>query len=489
MRVKGMIDAMKKTAFVLIFLGVLFSLPAMDYERLLEAALQNDRQMVLLEKSLENQDLRIQRDNLEMPFSLTVGTGTSDVSVTQTFPSAPSGSSTSLSLNPRVSMNFGDPYGTEIGLDLPVTLLFPYDGAPAAYTLSPSVSVSQPLNPLIGLEESEELGKLEDFYALEQKRISLLSRRLAVQKSLLNGITGLKVLERNIIQADRDIESAVNELEKTKTLGTYSRESAKFRQLEVGLLKLKREMEILVLKQANKWQDLEEMIGISLDKLPENLPESNLDIRGEIEASWSPSLYLAGLEERIAELRLEQETAAYIPRLSVGGSYGMKIEDFSTISNHNLSGSFEGIFEDFSVYGSFGGSIDGKSITATFGFSWSLPDRRASELMIRELENSLDIARLNTETAEELYRNTLEALEMDVLEMENRIQDGIENREITELELKEAEARFEHGIINKDSLDASRWKLKKIAYDEYSLMADKLLLSCDLSGLLLLKER
>ncbi len=480
---------MKKTTFVLIFLGVLFSLPAMDYERLLEAALQNDRQMVLLEKSLENQELRIQRENLEAPFSITLGTGNSDVSVTQTFPSAPSGSSTSLSLNPHVSMNLGDPNGTGIGLDMPVSLLFPYDGSPAAYTLTPSVSVSQPLNPLIGLEESEELGKLVDFYTLEQKKINLLSRRLAVQKSLLNSITGLKALERNIIQADIDIESASKELEKAETLGTYSKKSAKFRQLEVGLLKLKRDREILVLKQANKWKDLEEMIGISLDKLPESLPEANLNIQRKIETSWSSYLYLAGLEERIAELRLEQETAAYVPRLSVGGSYGMKIVDFSTISNHNLSGSFEGIFEDFSVYGSFGGSIDGKSITTTFGFSWRLPDKRASELMIRELENSLNIARLNTETAEELYRNRLETLEMDVIEIENRVQDGVENREIAEIELKEAEARFELGIINKDALDASRWKMKKIAYDEYSLMADKLLLSCDLNELLLLEER
>jgi hypothetical protein len=464
------------------------SLPAMDFDQLTQGALANDRQMELLRISAENRELRMQRSHLDDPFSISIGTGSSDVSFYQAFASAPSGSSTVVSLNPYVELGLGDPYDTGVELDLPMSLNL--SSAGNTFTMSPSLSISQPLNPLFGWEESTELADLEDFISLEGSRVSILSRELTIKKALLQLIRELKLMERSRIQTARDVQYATDELEKTRALGTYSPESAKYQRLEVNLRRLRQDQEMLDRNHHNRWKKLERMVGTTVDSLPEEIPAANLALPDDPEESWNTSIYFAVFDEKISRLVLEEEDKEPIPTFSVSGSYGMSISSDAVppLSSHKLSGSLSGDFEDFSIYGSLSGNFTGKSLSATFGFSWSLPDNRADGLIRRERENDLEVARLNLDSARETFGDSLEALRMDLLNLEYRTQRGSDERMITELELQEAQARFDIGIINEDTLEDAVWKVEKLVYDEYALAIDKLMVQHEIEDLLLLKD-
>jgi hypothetical protein len=479
---------MNRTTFVLSVLLAAGSLPAMDFDQLIQGALENDRQMELLRLSIENKELRLQRSQLDDPFSISVGTGSSDVSFYQAFSSAPTGSSTVVSLDPYIELDLGDPYDTGIELDLPMSLNLNSGGN--TFTVSPSVSISQPLNPLFGWEESTELEDLEDFVSLEGSRVSILSRELVIKKALLQLIRELKLMERSRIQMERDVQYASNELEKTRALGTYSPESAKYQRLEVDLRRLQQDQEMLNRNLQSRWKRLERVVGTNVDSLPDQIPSANLALPDDPEETWNTSIYFAAFDEKIARLVLEEEDKEPIPTFSVSGSYGMSITSDAVppLSNHTLSGSLSGDFEDFSIYASLSGNFSGKSLSAAFGFSWSLPDNRADGLIRKERENDLEVARLNLASARESFGDSLEALRMGLLNLEYRTQSASDERMITELELQEAQARFEIGIINEDTLDAAVWKVEKLAYDEYVLAIDKLMVQHEIEALLLLKD-
>ena len=481
----AIMGTMKITVVLLIVLLTASLLPALDLEQLYRGALENDRQTLLLQMSRENQELRIRKGKLESPFHISVGTGSSDVSFSQAFASAPGGSSTVISLKPFVEMDFGGSAKTGIDLQLPMS--FTFAGGVSSYTVSPSLAVTQPLNSLLGLAGSAELEELQEFYGLEDTRIGLLSREFTVKKTLLGHLKKIKLLERSLVLNERGVASSETELDKVTALGTYSEESAKYKQLQVNLERMKRDRLQLQRTGQKYWADLSKLVGQAVNELPAPLPEAMLEPPADPDGSWNPDLYFAWMDERIAGLQLASAQAEFIPQFSMGGSYGLSVTDFSSVSGHSLGITFSGTFEDLSVFGSFGGNLSGRSMSAAFGFAWSQPDHRADDLTLLEKENSLASARLRLEAAQESFEATVESLREEILDIENRRLRLEESRMLAELELEEAKSRFDLGIVNEDVLDASSWAVENLACDEYVLVVDRLLLQLDIEEFLLLK--
>jgi len=318
--------------------------------------------------------------------------------------------------------------------------------------------------------------------------VAFLSRELALEKTLLGFVRELRLLDRSLLQNQREIRAAVDELATVDALGTYSEDSASYKELEIGIDRLERNRERLERTRDARWEDFEAFVGMSVEDLPEALPEPALELPPDPDPSWNSDVYLADIDERFARLELEDVQADFIPRLSVSGSYGLSIKDnFSAVENHVISAGFSGGFEDFSIFGSLSGNLSGKTVSAAFGFSWSQPDDRAEGLTVQIEENDLTVAGLKLEAARESFDASLEDLETRLLDLEDRSLRQEETRMITELKLQEAEARFELGIINEDALEAARWAVDSLVYDEFTLAVDKLLAECDIQGLFLLR--
>jgi hypothetical protein len=468
---------MKKLLLFLSLTCVNLSITAVEIGELFDAAIEADSQTSILTLSLANKRLQIERAGLKDGLHVSLNLG--GLTASHDFEPAPG--TTSVSASPSVSINLGHPYETDLSLSLPLS--FSFGQAPPPSSLSPLLSVSQPLS----LGEEDPIGDLEDLTALRQAEVNLKKRSITVRRSLLSSLKALIALERSLVVNQRSIDSALKAVEKERALGIDLESSISFIDITQSLDQLRRKRGLLEQEQQMLWEDLEQDTGRKIDTLPESIPGVSLVGLTDIQEQTHPAVYFALLDERIAALKLAEERGSARPDFSVDGSYQLKTTDF-TVDDHIVSGTFNAGFEDVSVSASLQGSIPGKSLSLTVGLTWSQPDTRAKALTIREKENNLEIARISLERARRDLRRTVRQLEFDIIELNERSLKLEESRRVAQLRLAESQTWFEQEIIGEEELEQSQWNSAKLEFDERLLALDILLAGFDIESLTLLEE-
>ena len=279
------------------------------------------------------------------------------------------------------------------------------------------------------------------------------------------------------------IENARDALVTANSLGSYNEDSSQYKKLEYNVKKYGRDKSIAEQKMEMKWKSFEKLIGTELDGLPESLPENQPVLPSSEEPEENHSLLLARLGEKKAKATLEKQKESTIPELTIAVSYQLDVNDFSSTDDHILLGTFSGSFENLSISGSIGGLLDEKTFTASFGFSWSLADRRAEQMNILEEENSYEISVLQLEDAEKSFQKSINGIRQSIIEIEDRKLCLEEDLIIASLELAEAKSRLEVGIISQAAMNLAKWNLDKLKYDEYILLLDLLLIQYEIDEL------
>jgi hypothetical protein len=465
---------------VWIFAGVLGY--GIELQEMFELAVENDRQLAILETSLENTQLRIAKSRLEPPLQFSAGLGISGGRLTYSLDPGAGEPTALLSASPSVSLGLGDPWETSMGLAVPFSVSF---GEDVSSSFSPAFTLTQPLDPLFGAEDSSAAQELEDFYALEQGRIDIFLRSSSVQSQVLQELRLFLQLEKDREELQWQIETARAALDEAAALGTYSTGSSAYQQLELNLAALNREKEANDSKHRRAWDRLEAMVGVELEtlsQLPANVP---LELPVLSDPDRSPAVYLALIDKRIEELKLREVELPDPGEFSVGGSYTMELTDFSQAADHELSATLTGEYENLSFSTTLGGALDSKDLFLTFGLSWSLPDGRAEQITRQEYQNNLFIADLRLEEAELAYWESLADLEERIEEIEDRGQGLLEQKYLAELTLAEVQARYDEGLVSDRELEEARWNSDRLIFDEQMLSIDRLLVQKTLDELLL----
>ncbi len=452
---------------------------------ILKMAEENNCQIKNLKTNIENVQLRIDKKNLDRIFSVSASSGNSgssgsDINFTYTSNQENGNPDMVLSGSPAVSIGLGDPMETEIQIKTPFSINF-QEGIPFIFT--PQISIMQPLNDLLGLTENTTLEDMEDLYSFKKAEIDLYKKIKSVQIDTLTKIKNIYELEKSLKELAENIKDAEDEINKVKSLRIYSPESSTFLSLGFNLDKLKREKEFSLSKYKLKWKELETITGTEIKELP--LIEQTAFLFPDInQPAKNPDIYLAALIKNIEEQKLNDILSPFTPEFSIGSSY--KVEaDNNQLSGHNLEGTIKGIFENFSLSTSIGGVIDKKETYLSLGFSWSLPDKRAENIDIKEYKNNLLIADVNLTSAETDFVYAVDTLNIQFKELENRTRNLQDSIILSGIELEEAVGLYSKGLISKRELEHAQWNNEKNNYEEIILRIDFLTAQRDLDMLFL----
>ena len=476
---------------------------ALDLDEILDLALKNDRQLVVLESLIRREELNVQRADLEPVFALSAGTGASadssspGMTYTRVLDEDTEQMTNSLEGTPTILANLGDPLETSISVAFPVSWVSKGEGnavteenglpvetvleASKSTTVSPIFTVRQPLNSLLGLDEFELVEELSHQYAVAKARVNYLKRRLAVQKTTLLALKELIGLQMQIEESDRAVKGAREALRRADLLGTYSKESTPYRRLQYELEDSMRRNSVSVKRLALRSSAFERILGGADIDIPDTISFPRLNIPTKPYSEGNAGWYLSRIQREIASARLQEVIQREVPSFSVGVSYGFSVTSstgsVTEVNQHEVSGSLAGEFEQVSVSGTVGGIIDENRFSVSIGFFWSLPDNRAENMLIEEAKLALSAAESDLQMAEEDLDESLAILELDFLVLSDRVVELEDETRLSRLELEEAQKKHAQGIINDSSLAQSEWGVRKLEFDEKLLRLDGYLLN------------
>ena len=457
---------------------------AESLDRLFDTALENDNQHRILELSLENRQLAIERGNLEANFRVDVGTG--GITFQKNPYSATSLSNNelpwNLSMGPSVSVTLNEGIETVLTVSSGVEYrpaFTPTDPTESEVAqkieFTPVVAVNQPLNPLFGIEASERGARLSESESLLQARMALWSRELAVKRQVIGALKEILGLRMAIGDAERSIQLAEQDLEKARKLGTYAEGSVDLVALQNGVHAKVRTLELTSARLALADGKFSELVGTPMPDTPVDIPLQALDLPRSFDVDRHPAVRTSTLKLEMAQIALEEHLEPFIPRYSIGASYD--------IDKETVGAELSAVFEDFSVGSSFSTDFTGDAFAASVTASWSLPDRRAERILTRELELGLEIARISHESTLRRIATEAESLRMQIQEFEYRRVSLEEGIRLAELILEDSRKRFELGVLGERELRNAEWNLEKLSVDMVLADLDARALALDIEAL------
>lgn len=447
------------------------------------AAIARDKLYAILNLTLESKRISAERANLSDVLSFATSL---DAALA---PLALSGDSitTAITITPGIDLGLPEPMTTNVSVDVPITIS-QTDGT-SDVGINPGLSVSQPLNKLLGLEPSERAKKLAQLVLIEQARIDLISREIAVKKNVLSSIRGVAVAKLNFQERTRALDTANRDLEMAKSLGELNPLGIQFKRIELAVTRATRVVEAAELALVNANERYERITGSTL--IPELRELSGLDFPSEGVVEKNASVYLATLLLERASAELELLEAPFIPRFSVGASYAMsgELDD----PGHAIGGSVSAVFENFSITAGLSSSVatnasnNADTLSGSIGFRLSFPDGRSDDLAIAAKKNSLEIGRLELEQAITAYRDRLDGLLVKRDEISTRTLVLSEDREMASQNLGETNERMTYGLTSDIELDSATWSLEKLDIVARLIVIDTYVLSLDIAALTLVE--
>jgi hypothetical protein len=450
----------------------------MDLEEMVEAALQNDTRLKVLNAALENTLLGIERARLAPGRNLELSTG--DIQAAYSFnPREDDDPNWLLSFNPSAALLLGRERETEFSAELPIA----YGVDTGDITWLPEAAIRQPLDKLFDGDKFTEVQKIENRYAAEKARIDILKRVKAVEQNLLQQLSDLTGLQRQSAESKRTVASATDAWQQALTLNTYAPGSAQEQELEFAVRRAKRQMDLLQKKIDVAWKELERTIGKSIEKMPDGYPELDLQLPKSTAIRKNPDVFLASLGVDVEKARLEEEQEPVEPKFFLGSVLSRELDEDEEETTTRLAGTVDGEFEDFKFSAGVGGILETGTVFVSVGFSWSFPDREIEGLNVKERESLLDISRLNLTVARQMFLQTAELLTLEVEELGYRKANLEEDLALAALELEEGLGRHSAGLITDQELEDLRWQVDKLNYTERILQLDRLLVASRIDAL------
>lgn len=459
-----------------------------DLNWFLNTAAKNDYQLKILKNEQKNILLGIKKNNLDSVFSLTLSAENSGVSYS--WADAASGEPLKVTSSPSVTIGLADPLETQVIAGADVTVGAGSEKGTSSLELYPSLSINQPLNKILGLENSTESQDIADKISIKEKEIEILKREIELKTLVLNKLKDVYAAEKELKTVDVNIMDAAKAFNDAVKLGTYNRESSKYLQLKYSLSKLKRQKELAFKTLKNKRAALERAVGSKFASIPESLPDVKLKLPSLDDIKNNPDMYLAYLRILKDKAKLNEQVTPDVPQLSAGVSVVRKGTDSTGISGSvkadtDISGTFKGVFEDFSVSAAVGGMVNSRTVYLRTGISWSLPDNRIKNIDEDISRNTIASDELQVKLLKDSFFSNLESIRLKLEDFKNRREGLKEDTEIAQLRLKEAETQVENGIISKEEFKDVQWQLDSLEYEKKAFLLDKLITGQDIGSLVL----
>ncbi|NOY09776.1 MAG: hypothetical protein GXP33_13145 [Spirochaetes bacterium] len=481
----------KKIIVLLVFSIILFSVYPEDLNWFFDTALNNDRQLKILKIELENIRLSIKKSNLDSVFSVTLSA--QDTGVSYSWATERQGSGLLLSSTPSVVVRLASPWETQITASSGISVnAGSKDGASGA-EFYPGLAVKQPLNKLIGLEDSTELADLTNRISVKQAEIKIAERKTELKQKILEKLKSIYSAEKNLKNTDIQIMDAQKAFDDVVKLKSYDKGSSRYKQLKYNVMRLKRQKESAAETIGYEREGLKNLVGSSFTSLPGEIPEVDLNLPSMKSVSLNPDVYLSGLRLLSDSAELKERITPDVPGLSAGASIKRTGGSKSGLpgtgtAETDIAGTFEGIFDNISVSAAIGSNLNSKTLYLTAGITWSLPDNRAKEIEETVINNNIKSDRLELNIVKENYSSAIEKLKAEIKDLENRTISLKEDMEIAELQLKEAETQYGDGMISSEDLKNTRWQADSLSYDKKLLLLDRMIASEEINGLILAGE-
>jgi hypothetical protein len=467
----------KRAALIPIFLLLGSTIFAMDLAEMLEAAVENDTRLQVLNTALDNTLLAIERARLAPGRNLELSTG--GIQTAYSFKPREDDPHWLISFSPSAALVLGRKKETQISAEFPVAIGMD----PQKITVLPNVAIRQPLDKLFDGEKFTRAQDMQNRYAAEKARIDILNRVKAVEQDLLQKLAKLTALDEQSADLKRTIAAATRAWQQALTLQTYAVGSAQERKLELTVHQAQRQAELQQKRIDQSWKELERTVGKPLEELPDGFPEVVLQLPDSASTAKNPDVFLASLAVDVEKARLEEEKGPSKPKFFLGSALGSELDKYTKKTTTKLAGTVEGEFQDFKFSTGVGGILETRSVFVSVGFSWSFPDKEIKGLNVKERENLLDISRWNLTSARQAFLQATELLALEIAELGDRQTDLDEQSTLAAVELDEGLKRHQAGLITDQELEDLRSEVEKLNYTSRILQLDRLLVASRIDAL------
>ena len=468
---RDMNKTMLRLNIVLVLLFVLT--PATALENLIQGARNNSIDAYILE--LEREQSETQRSQIDyvrspsfyiqnvsnigtiwVPESYTITNG-NNVTVNPPY------TRFSFSAAPRFIYNLQGDQRTEItlGLDEFVYRFPTNDYSKLSWNVTPFIRVTQPLTHFF-----EDSSAMEDIdYTLSYLSSELSYRRgmIDIDRKVLETVREVLVIDKQVAESTYQLDRLVEDHERNISLGTYSRSSARSREVLEQIDSLERNLRSLRMEREFVIDEVERITGMRIEQVPD-IPAP----RPLLEPSRLGNTSV--LIQRIAIDRAEEDLAEYLKdswNMDIYAGYGAGFEKDQAKPGHEIQAGVEGAWKDLNL--SLGMTANFGTRTTLRGVvegSWGIDGNKGQrDLTRRDMEYDIRIAQSRYDQAEAAYRRTNMQLELN-LENWERSRDQLELRiEYARLDLEEARSALERGIGRQRSVEDARHRLDQLEYD------------------------
>jgi hypothetical protein len=427
----------------------------------------------------------VRRADLDPAFLVSLGTGKTRYLHSQ---NPLSGDDyTTLSTAPQATVQLASPLGTLVSVSVPTSINL---GGAEIRGSTPTVSVTQPLNKLLGMS-TDPVGDLTRGQGVESARIALARQMISVEKDVVTRLRALWAGESALGELAVQIEGARTDLDEARTLGTYAAGSAGLARLEQALRSLEHKRTLQEAKQQRALRDLSRVVGRSVDAPPSELPAADLALPPEKASAAGPDVRTAITALRVEQERYREDFGDKSPELTVTGSFSrslntrIRTRDVREYTATETSAQVGVAFDHLTIKA--GPGVIQETGTVYFGaeVTWTPPANKLDELDRRKQLNAIAAKQAAVAAAERAFAESLSELESRVLDLSLQAEDIAQSGAVAESSLREAEARSTRGLADARELREARWAVASVGYQQKLLAADRLLARADVEALTL----
>ncbi len=455
---------MRKSIFWISFFFLIqsvSSLSAVDIDSLINLAKQESEilQMYTLNKKASELTLAKSEIKDTLGVSIDGGVGYQAANTTTTVESIGGSVSTTLTL----------PNDQKTTINLSTGNLS-YLPSSSDFSGSPSLSFS---HKFVNLDDGDVLDDLQNSASALQIEYSYRINESNFVTSIYNKLIDIITVEKNIISNEKDIITLQTIMDNTITLGTYSKESVKYKSYELSMKNYKK-------AKANYEGQLQ--ILIEQFKQLTNQPYSAIDMMEIPSLSFKPlsmgnsEVVLASIDLEIAKEQLnlynrrsvKSGSLSTVPSFMLSGNAGI---DYNTASTTDIvdytigaSGSYTG--SNMSVGTSVNLDIDSSGITPSLSVSGSWSNNTSSKTVELErltLENTITTKELDYTQAMLDYQINSQSLSSDIFNYDNDVSEFSQSKEYNQQVLESQIEAYELGLVKESDVYDAR---VSIALDE-----------------------
>ena len=321
------------------------------------------------------------------------------------------------------------------------------DGRLAYVRIGLESEVTQPLNPLFGLD-AEPGGDLEAAHGVVQAERGVRGRVRAITRDILERMKQIQERRRAARRGEHEVAKLEDEVTRRRDVFRDNQESHSFQTLLFDLEKQRRALETTRRRLAQDLDAFEQRTGTRGFGL---LTEALLALPAAAAAERAPAVVDAGVDLRVGEHRIREYENGLWPNLNVNASYDWRENE----------------------------------VSAGVGFALVLPilDGGLQEIAAEERDNQVAAAKLAGAGARRDFAEELSALERRVRDLDYRAWEHREETRLAALKVVETKAALDAGVVVPSELAQAELDHELLALDGELLRVDRWLLKLDIDAL------